>query len=152
MSKKWKKRLGRIKKVAVKAAISIAGTVLAPVTFGASAVLAAGALAYLAKVDAAKAAKVRAEAAARQAAGETAEVAAINALTANAADQNAVIRGILDGSISPGSINWSDTIQAHLGTAPGGSPAVESAAQASQPAAPGVPVPPMFALLKKKAG
>lgn len=101
LSKKWKKRLRRVKGVAIKVGITVAGAALAGVTGGASAVLAAAALAALQARDKIAAAKASREAAAKVAAGQNAAAALMEAVAQNQADLNTMIKGVLDGSQAP---------------------------------------------------
>jgi hypothetical protein len=101
LSKKWRKRLKRIKGVAVKAGIAVAGAALSTVTFGASAVVAAGALAALAARDKAKAAAAQRAAQAKAAAGVEATTALVQSVAQNQVDLGGMIRGILNGSQQP---------------------------------------------------
>lgn len=147
MSKKWKRRLRKVNKIALKVGIVVAGAALSTVTLGASAVLATAALAALAKRDQAKAAQAKAKAAAAVATGEDPLKALINAILSVQAPAD--INGMLTGGVTPpGQVDHTAVIQAQLGMIPG--TALDSGGSSMVPAAPthGVPVPAMFAYFK----
>ncbi len=147
MSKKWKRRLRKVNKIALKVGIVVVGAALSTVTLGASAVLASAALAALAKRDQAKAAAAKAKAAAAIATGEDPIKALINAILSVQAPAD--INGMLTGGVTPpGQVNHTAVIQAQLGMIPGTQLDAGGAQMPVVTPTHGVPVPAMFAYFK----
>lgn len=120
LSKKWRKRLKKVKGIAIKVGILVVGAALSTVTGGASAVIAAAALAALAARDKKKAEAAQAAARAKVARGMEANQALMEAVAENQVELAHVISSVVNGTAQPFTQDpgTQEAIQGALGFSP----------------------------------